>query len=129
MTTSHSRRGVLSAAGKLAVLGAAATVAGCDGVGSSKSASEKPADTEAELVAFHGLHQAGIATPVQERLIYGTFDLLDDDRGTLRTLLQSWTVAAAALTAAKPVGPVAPVSDRPQVAPTRSRAVRASSMA
>lgn len=108
MSKTHSRREVLGAAGKLAVLGAAATVAGCDVIGSSKPASERDAVEPAELVAFHGPHQAGITTPVQERLIYGTFDLLDGDRGALRTLLQEWTVAAAALTAARPVGPVAP---------------------
>jgi deferrochelatase/peroxidase EfeB len=109
MAKAHSRREVLGAAGKIAVLGAAATVAGCDVAGSSKADSaHAPPARSADFVAFHGTHQAGISTPVQERLIYGTFDLVDPDRASLRTLLRDWTVAAAALTAGRPVGAVAP---------------------
>jgi deferrochelatase/peroxidase EfeB len=55
-------------------------------------------------VDFHGEHQAGISTAVQDRLFYGAFDLLGDDAGELRTLLQDWTVAAEKLTAGVPIG-------------------------
>jgi deferrochelatase/peroxidase EfeB len=107
---SHSRRDVLSAAGKLAAVGAVAGLTGCDITGSSKSDAPTAVLPESQLVAFHGTHQAGITTPVQERLLYGTFDLLDDDRAALQSLLQDWTTASAALTEGRTVGPAAPVN-------------------
>jgi deferrochelatase/peroxidase EfeB len=107
---SHSRRQVLGAAGKLAAVGAVAGLAGCDLGGSSNNATRTAPLPESQLVAFRGAHQAGITTRVQERLLYGTFDLLDDDRAALRSLLQDWTTAASALTAGNPVGPVAPTN-------------------
>src|SRR6185295_6278906 len=96
---SHSRREVLGAAGKLAAVGAVAGLAGCDIGGSSKPDARTAALAESSLVAFRGAHQAGITTPAQERLLYGTFDLLDDDRDALRRLLRDWTTASADLTA------------------------------
>src|SRR3954471_18856719 len=45
-------------------------------------------------VDFHGEHQAGIATPVQDRLHFATFDVLTESRGELTTLLRNWTRAA-----------------------------------
>ena len=107
---SHSRREVLGAAGKLAAVGAVAGLAGCDIGGSSKPDARTAALAERSLVAFRGTHQAGITTPAQERLLYGTFDLLDDDRAALQALLRDWTAAAALLTAGHPVGSVAPTN-------------------
>jgi deferrochelatase/peroxidase EfeB len=49
-------------------------------------------------VAFHGPHQAGIATPVQDRLHFTTFDVLTEDRGKVVEMLKAWTVAAARMT-------------------------------
>ncbi|MGQ0466524.1 MAG: iron uptake transporter deferrochelatase/peroxidase subunit [Sporichthyaceae bacterium] len=45
-------------------------------------------------VAFRGAHQAGIATPVQDRLHFTAFDVLTSDRAELIKLLQAWTRAA-----------------------------------
>jgi deferrochelatase/peroxidase EfeB len=45
-------------------------------------------------VPFHGPHQAGVATPVQDRLHFTTFDVLTDDREKLVAMLQAWTRAA-----------------------------------
>ncbi|GAA0623265.1 iron uptake transporter deferrochelatase/peroxidase subunit [Sporichthya brevicatena] len=45
-------------------------------------------------IAFHGPHQAGIATPVQDRLHFTTFDVKTENRGELISLLQAWTRAA-----------------------------------
>jgi deferrochelatase/peroxidase EfeB len=45
-------------------------------------------------VDFHGVHQSGIATPVQDRLHFCTFDVRTDSRGELVTLLRNWTRAA-----------------------------------
>ena len=45
-------------------------------------------------VPFHGPYQAGIATPVQDRLHFTTFDVKTENRGELVSLLQAWTRAA-----------------------------------
>jgi deferrochelatase/peroxidase EfeB len=50
-------------------------------------------------VPFHGPHQAGIATPVQDRLHFTTFDVLTEDRGKVVEMLKAWTAAAARMTA------------------------------
>lgn len=50
-------------------------------------------------VPFHGRHQAGIATPVQQRLVYAAYDVATADRTELIELLRGWTRAAARLTA------------------------------
>src|SRR5919197_6785715 len=55
-------------------------------------------------VAFHGANQAGIATPVQDRLHFAAFDVMTDDRARLVQLLKDWTAAAAAMTAGRPHG-------------------------
>jgi deferrochelatase/peroxidase EfeB len=106
---------VLGAAGKLAAVGAVAGLTGCDIGGSSASDARPSVLPASSLVAFHGSHQAGITTPAQERLLYGTFDLLADDRAALQSLLRDWTTAATALTEGRPVGPVAPAN--PSAAP------------
>jgi deferrochelatase/peroxidase EfeB len=50
-------------------------------------------------VPFYGPHQAGIATPVQDRLHFTTFDVLTEDRAKLIEMLKAWTVAASRMTA------------------------------
>ncbi|MGW4890325.1 iron uptake transporter deferrochelatase/peroxidase subunit [Streptomyces murinus] len=55
-------------------------------------------------VEFHGAHQAGIATPVQDRLHFAAFDVKTDDREEFVQLLKDWTAAARRMTAGKPVG-------------------------
>lgn len=45
-------------------------------------------------VAFRGARQAGIATPVQDRLHFTAFDVLSNDRADLVKLLRAWTRAA-----------------------------------
>ena len=56
------------------------------------------------VVPFHGEHQAGVATPPQERLVFAAFDLDLTAARELRDLLRAWTAAAARLTAGRPVG-------------------------
>ena len=47
-------------------------------------------------IPFYGTHQAGIITPVQDRLAFATFDVVDGtDRAGLRNLLADWSEAAA----------------------------------
>lgn len=49
-------------------------------------------------VPFFGEHQAGIATPAQDKLSFTALDFTTTSTGDLRELLQVWTQAAAALT-------------------------------
>jgi deferrochelatase/peroxidase EfeB len=103
--TGLNRRGLLTG---LAGLGAGTAVAGCS------TASEAPGSDPAArgTVDFHGPHQAGIATPQQNHLVFATYDLasrgrVSTNRKGLTELLRSWTEAAAAMTADKPVpGPM-----------------------
>ncbi|MEU3856108.1 iron uptake transporter deferrochelatase/peroxidase subunit [Streptomyces sp. NPDC028722] len=55
-------------------------------------------------VEFHGAHQAGIATPVQDRLHFAAFDVKTDDRDAFVQMLKDWTAAARRMTAGKAVG-------------------------
>ncbi|MGW0336793.1 iron uptake transporter deferrochelatase/peroxidase subunit [Streptomyces sp. NPDC003011] len=55
-------------------------------------------------VAFHGAHQAGIATPVQDRLHFAAFDVTTDDRAAFVRMLKDWTEAARRMAAGRPVG-------------------------
>jgi deferrochelatase/peroxidase EfeB len=57
-------------------------------------------------VTFYGEHQAGIATPAQDRLHFAAFDLLTEDPAELRELMREWTVAAAEATAGEMIGDV-----------------------
>jgi deferrochelatase/peroxidase EfeB len=102
--TRPSRREVLTGAGVLAAAGAAYALTGCSSDASPTTAASK----SGQNVPFYGAHQAGILTPPQERLFFGSFDLLTDDREALRTLVQRWSQAAPLLTQGKPVGDVEP---------------------
>ncbi|WP_329299334.1 iron uptake transporter deferrochelatase/peroxidase subunit [Streptomyces sp. NBC_00659] len=55
-------------------------------------------------IPFHGPHQAGIATAVQDRLHFAAFDVKTDDRAEFVQLLKDWTQAAARMTAGHAVG-------------------------
>ncbi|MGW5354387.1 iron uptake transporter deferrochelatase/peroxidase subunit [Streptomyces sp. NPDC004031] len=112
-----TRRGLLATLGGAALAGSAgAALAGCSDDG--KSSPDKAATT---TVPFYGTHQAGIATPAQDRLAFATYDLtvsgsVEENRAALRTLLQQWTAAAAAMTQGKTVpgdndNPAAPPAD------------------
>jgi len=54
---------------------------------------------------FHGEHQSGILTPVQDRLHFATFDLASSvTRDELAGLLRDWSAAAAEMTQGRPIG-------------------------
>ncbi|WDF37627.1 iron uptake transporter deferrochelatase/peroxidase subunit [Streptomyces sp. T12] len=55
-------------------------------------------------IAFHGDHQAGIATPVQDRLHFAAFDVKTEDRAEFVQMLKDWTAAARRMTAGQAVG-------------------------
>jgi deferrochelatase/peroxidase EfeB len=99
-----SRRSVLGALGLVGV--GAAAGAGGFAIGRRSSGSD-PATLSASAgsaIAFHGDHQAGIATPAQDRLIFGAFDVTAADRSALVALLKLWTATAARLTLGQPAG-------------------------
>ncbi|HEU5030967.1 MAG TPA: iron uptake transporter deferrochelatase/peroxidase subunit [Spirillospora sp.] len=94
-----SRRRMLGFSGASLLVGAAAG-AGLDRVASADTGGT---DTAAP-VPFHGPHQAGIATAVQDRLHFAAFDVTTDDRGKLVQMLKDWTKAAADMTAGRAIG-------------------------
>jgi deferrochelatase/peroxidase EfeB len=108
-----SRRGLIKVLGAGAV-GAAA------GVGGTLALSASSADdTAGQVVPFFGAHQAGIATPAQDRLHFAAFDLSSAaTRADLVALLVAWTNAASQMTTGSDVGtgavsgpPAAPPQD------------------
>ncbi|HEY1154991.1 MAG TPA: Dyp-type peroxidase domain-containing protein, partial [Arthrobacter sp.] len=97
-----SRRGLLSLAGVGgAAAGLAAGFLGHDAV--AASAAPAPAAVDS-VVPFHGVHQAGITTPAQDRLHMAAFDVTTDKREEHIQLPKDWTKAAAALTEGRPAG-------------------------
>ncbi|GAB4586163.1 iron uptake transporter deferrochelatase/peroxidase subunit [Nocardia sp. IFM 10818] len=95
-----SRRSVLGWGGAGLLLGAAAAGGGAAIIRSD----DRPVVNMGAAVPFCGEHQAGIATPVQDRLHFAAFDVTTDSRDALMALLKEWTAAAAAMTEGKPVG-------------------------
>ena len=102
-----SRRKMLGRA-----LGAAGVVAaGGAGYGVAKAAAPSPATSPAaaavsETVPFYGSHQAGIATPAQDRLAFAAFDVTSESATDLQVLLGTWAAAAAQMTKGAPIGAV-----------------------
>ena len=99
--TGPTRRGLVAGIG---AIGAATAVSACAPSGTADGGgAAKP-----EVVPFHGAHQAGIATPAQDRLAFAAYDLTvtgsaGDRRAALVELLRAWTDAARAMTAGRPV--------------------------
>ncbi|MFF5338069.1 iron uptake transporter deferrochelatase/peroxidase subunit [Streptomyces sp. NPDC013181] len=97
-----SRRALLGWGGAGLALGAAAGV-GVTAARSGDGDTATAADSGA-AVPFHGAHQAGIATAVQDRLHFAAFDVTTKDRAELVALLKEWTRAAERMTAGHAVG-------------------------
>lgn len=92
----------------LGILGAGTAGAGfAAGAASTASltAGASPEGDPRDAYPFYGEHQAGITTPVQDRLHFAAFDLTSTaTRDDLIQLLQDWTAAAAAMTQGQDVG-------------------------
>ncbi|MBS1879649.1 MAG: deferrochelatase/peroxidase EfeB [Actinobacteria bacterium] len=106
-----SRRRLLTSAG----VGAAGLGIGGAGFLIGQETAEASAEGTG-TVEFYGAHQAGIATPAQDRLHFAAFDLVEDDPRALKALLEEWTAAAAEMSRGEMVGdvnrmPVAPPDD------------------
>lgn len=111
--TRFSRRRLLGAAG---ALGAAGLAGGGFALGSALAEPGPPDTTAGDEVPFYGLHQAGIATPSQDRMVFAAFDLTSSDVAAVRSMLDTWTAAAVAMTSGQQVGdnekhPLSPPDD------------------
>jgi deferrochelatase/peroxidase EfeB len=97
-----TRRRLLASAGAGGL--AAAAGSGCFALGRETASDDRPAS---QVVDFFGEHQAGIATPAQDRLHFAAFDVEEGLRAAdLRELLRAWSHAAARMTTGEPVGEV-----------------------
>jgi deferrochelatase/peroxidase EfeB len=105
-----SRRGLLGAAGA-GLAGLAVGAAAGYAAGSEESAPTAPvAAAGTRTYPFYDEHQAGILTPVQDRLHFATFDVTTDSRAELVQLLKDWTAAAARMTMGLGAGDIGPTS-------------------
>ena len=109
---SPSRRrflgGALGTAGVLA--------AGGTGFGVARATEPSdPSPSGAAVVPFYGRHQAGIATPAQDRLAFAAFDVTATDPESVARLLGTWAAAAAQLTKGLPVGAVETAPQLPPI--------------
>ncbi|MGO9455826.1 MAG: iron uptake transporter deferrochelatase/peroxidase subunit [Acidimicrobiales bacterium] len=103
-----SRRQLLAGSGA-AVAGLAAASVADPGAAGAVGAAPGPVAT----VPFYGPHQAGIATPSQEHLVFAAYDLATESPRALGSLLAAWTKAAARLAVGEPLTG----DDRPDAAP------------
>jgi len=109
-----SRRGLLGAAGA-GLAGLAAGAAGGFAVARDQ-ANPSPQSAGTRTYPFYGEHQAGILTPVQDRLHFAAFDVITGAREELAQLLKDWTAAAARMTQGLGAGELGPTSG-PYAAP------------
>ncbi|MFI8965091.1 iron uptake transporter deferrochelatase/peroxidase subunit [Streptomyces sp. NPDC053493] len=98
-----SRRSVIGWGGAGIALGAAAA-GGAVALTRGREDATVPVAESGAAVPFHGAHQAGIATAVQDRLHFAAFDVKTKDRAELIQLLKDWTRAAERMTAGHEVG-------------------------
>jgi deferrochelatase/peroxidase EfeB len=103
-----SRRGLLGAAGA-GLVGVAAGAAGGFALG-KQDAEVADATPSGRSYPFYGTRQAGIITPVQDRLHFAAFDVTTGSRDELVSLLEDWTAAAARMTRGLGAGEVGPTS-------------------
>jgi deferrochelatase/peroxidase EfeB len=108
MTGRPPHEGGLSRRAALGILGAGAAGAGF-AAGAATSAAiagtASPDGDPRDAYPFYGAHQAGITTPVQDRLHFAAFDLTRAaTREDLERLLVAWTAAAAAMTQGHEIG-------------------------
>ncbi|WP_225830868.1 iron uptake transporter deferrochelatase/peroxidase subunit [Streptomyces sp. NK08204] len=98
-----SRRSLIGWGGAGLAFGAAAA-GGAMAMAKAGNDADPVAAETGGAVEFHGAHQAGIATPVQDRLHFAAFDVKTDDRDEFVQMLKDWTAAARRMTVGKPVG-------------------------
>ncbi len=103
-----SRRGILGAAG-VGLAGAAAGLAAGFAL-DQPQASAATASSGTRTYPFYGTQQAGIVTPMQDRLHFAAFDVITSSRDELIGLLEDWTLAAERMTRGLGAGEHGPTS-------------------
>ncbi|MGG1659087.1 iron uptake transporter deferrochelatase/peroxidase subunit [Brevibacillus sp. NRS-1366] len=105
---------------KLAGMGGIGLLLGAGGMktllpstSTAQKASPAPASVDG-IIPFYGKHQSGITTPMQDFICMGAFELTTTSLDDVRKLFQSWTSAAARLSAGKNVDDE---SDNPHLPP------------
>jgi deferrochelatase/peroxidase EfeB len=73
-------------------------------LGGGGTLSAKALSDPGQTVEFYGKHQAGIATPQQDRLHFASFDLTASNASEVGDLMREWSEAAAKMCAGQPVG-------------------------
>lgn len=111
--TTFSRRRLFSVAGGSAALAGA----GAAGVAVGHAIASEPNSTLNDKEPFHGVHQAGIVTAVQDRLHFAALDVTTDKREELVDLLKRWTEASARMTAGLAATPEGAVGGNPEAPP------------
>jgi deferrochelatase/peroxidase EfeB len=87
------------------LLGWAGAGAALAGAGAVTACSASAAPVAEGVVPFRGARQAGIVTPVQDRLHFVALDLTTGDRERVRVVLQKWTAAAERMTVGAETAP------------------------
>jgi deferrochelatase/peroxidase EfeB len=95
-----TRRRLLTSAG----IGAAGVGLGAGGYLIGHDTAEADAAESTGAVPFYGEHQAGIATPAQDRLFFASFDLETESKAELRELMEEWSKASVEMTEGKMIG-------------------------
>jgi deferrochelatase/peroxidase EfeB len=108
-----SRRRLLAGAG---AAGAGVLAGGLAGYFAGQDGRAAATGASGQTIPFYGTRQAGIATPAQDRLAFGSLNAVTGATASdIRDLLQAWTRAAADMTAGRLVGqdtqPYAPPVD------------------
>ncbi|WP_369237539.1 iron uptake transporter deferrochelatase/peroxidase subunit [Streptomyces sp. R21] len=98
-----SRRSLIGWGGAGLALGAAVAGGAVAMTRTGDDVDPAAAETGA-AIGFHGAHQSGIATPVQDRLHFAAFDVKTDDRAEFVQMLKEWTAAARRMTAGHAIG-------------------------
>lgn len=104
-TKKCTRRDILKTAG----IGGAGMLIGASGLGSILSIADAKTDPAGKsgsehMVPFHGKHQAGITTEMQNNVYFASLDVKTDKKSDLVTLFKEWTIASEAMTTGNLVG-------------------------
>jgi len=114
-STSPSRRRFLG--GALGVAGAGAVGAAGFGLARALDGDETATTAASQQVSLYGTHQAGIATPAQDRLAFAAFDITSTDVTAVQTMLGLWAAAANQMVTGEPVGGHGSANNTPAAPP------------
>ncbi|MGE6257255.1 iron uptake transporter deferrochelatase/peroxidase subunit [Heyndrickxia sporothermodurans] len=101
-----TRRDVLKYTG----IGGIGVLIGSSGLGGVLAMTDKwqeksaKATNKDEIVPFHGKHQAGVVTPVQNNIYFVSMDVTVSSKNELKQLFKDWTEAVSHMTSGNPVG-------------------------